>query len=159
MHFYGYYVPVSDPRLAAPQRAKALFTDRAQFLQMVLKAIFNERAAQQFYRTLHDRATTPFEKRNIQHAYTDEVKHERMLTEMYRALTNTAPQVPHPGPEEVADFEEGLKKAFEDELEAAEMYRTMLLMTFAQPLRDPLFELMTDEMEHAQRFTFLRAER
>ena len=152
---YTYYWPA-----AYPPRAKttAGFSDQERFLQMVLKAIYNERKAQLFYKTLYERSNTPFQKDQVKHALVDEIKHERMLTALYAALTGQQPQVPQPEGEDLADYQEGLKQAFRDELEAAEDYRTMMLMTSIRTIRDQLFELMTDEMEHAQRFTFLRAE-
>jgi rubrerythrin len=153
----NYYWPTSFGRVPAPAK-QAAFTDERRFLQLVLKAIFNERKAQLFYRILSDRSTTAFQKEQVNHALDDEIKHERMLIQLYTTLTGQAPQVPHPGPQELADYQEGLKEAFRDELEAAEAYRMMMLMTHLQWVRDQLFELMTDEMEHAQRFTFLRAE-
>lgn len=155
---YNYYWPTSYGRVPAPAKPAA-FTDERRFLQLVLKAIFEERKAQLFYRILYDRSTTAFQKEQVKHALDDEIKHERMLTQLYTTLTGQPPQVPQPEPQELADYQEGLKEAFRDELEAAESYRTMLLMSRLQGVRDQLFELMTDEMEHAQRFTFLRAER
>lgn len=149
----------------APQeevyRHQQLFTDPAKFLDDTLKAIFDERKAQLFYRALLAMATTPFQKRNIQHALDDEIKHEKMLTRIYHTLTGQAPPVPYPTMANVGaipDLATGLQMALEDELEAAEHYRDMFRMTTVLWLRDELFELQTDEMEHATRFSFLRAE-
>ncbi|ASS74437.1 hypothetical protein CIG75_05165 [Tumebacillus algifaecis] len=157
--YYSYYWPV---KYAAQkeQRVKSAppFQDQHRFLQMTLQAIYNEREAQLFYRALEDRAITPFQKRQIRHAHDDEVKHERKLTNLYKILTGHPPHVRNPSPPEIPDFQVAVRKAFEDELEAAEMYRTMYLMTHLQWVRDLLMELMTDEFEHANRFAFIRAE-
>jgi hypothetical protein len=169
MYYYwpaGY--PQSQPQPQPQQQAyyrdpyhekPKTFSDPKRFLEMTLKAIYDERKAQLFYAALLLQSTTPFQKRNIQHALDDEVKHEKMLTEMFERLTGQKlPSVPFPTPEPVPNFTTGLQMAMEDELESAEHYREMYKMTMSHWVRDILFELQTDEMEHATRFAFLRAE-
>jgi len=152
MH-YGYWQPAAGVRNPHDDG----FTDRNRFLHMLLKAIYDERAAQQFYRVMYDRATTMFQKHSIQHAWNDEIKHERMLTQLYHSLTGTEAQVAYPGLPEIADFERSVEQALEDELTAAEHYREMYKMTTFREIRDALLELTLDEMEHATRFTYIRA--
>ncbi|MGZ4032170.1 MAG: hypothetical protein ACXVDJ_07490, partial [Tumebacillaceae bacterium] len=78
---YPYYWPVAMSRVIDPHATVAAgFTDYQRFLQMTLKAIFNERSAQRFYHELEIRAHTPFQKKMIQAALDDEIKHEKMLT-------------------------------------------------------------------------------
>jgi rubrerythrin len=153
MYGYPFYPVGFDARHAYSES----FADYEKFLKMLLQAIFNERKAQQFYSRLYERAITMFDKRQIQHVYEDEVKHERMFSRLYQMLTGQMPQVPHPGDVDLSDYGEGLRKAFEDELEATEMYRDMYLNAQLSYVRDTMFEAMTDEMEHATRFTFLTA--
>ncbi|HEU4965179.1 MAG TPA: ferritin-like domain-containing protein [Bacilli bacterium] len=163
--YYGSYMPYHptayerdqigvNPALVSPKG----FEDRTKFLQNVMKAIYNEREAQLFYRALYDRAQTPFQRRQIGHALEDEVKHERKLTQLYQMLTGQMPQVPMPEAPEIADFEMSLRDAFEDELEAVELYRNMYMAVHYREIRDLMLELFTDEVEHAQRFTYIRAE-
>lgn len=151
--YYGYWQPAASVRNPHADG----FTDRNRFLQMLLKAIYDERTAQQFYREMYDRATTMFQKHSIQHAWHDEIKHEKMLIQLYQSLTGTDPQVPYPGPAEIADFERSIEQALEDELTAAEHYREMYKITTIREVRDQLLELTLDEMEHATRFTYIRA--
>ncbi|TCP53832.1 rubrerythrin [Tumebacillus sp. BK434] len=158
--YHGMYWPVEYAHFVRnPQEMSvAPFADRKRFLQLVLKAIYNEREAQLLYRDLEVRAVTPFQKRQIRHAYNDEVKHERLLSHLYHTLTGRQPQVAYPPRPEIPDFQTALRGAFEDELEAVELYRDMYLMTQLQWVRDVLFQLFTDEYEHATRFAYLRAE-
>ncbi|KEO83074.1 ferritin-like domain-containing protein [Tumebacillus flagellatus] len=153
---YGFY-PARMPQPAQPPRPPA-FHDQNAFLQSTLKAIFNERQAQLNYRALYALAATPFQKKMIQHALDDEIKHERLLTRVYHTLTGQNPQVPQPQRATVTQFNAGVRASFEDELEAAELYRSMYVNTLLPWLRDILFEIMTDESEHAQRFTYIQAE-
>lgn len=153
---YGFY-PVRMPQPVQRPNPPAFHNQNA-FLQDTLRAIFDERQAQLNYRALYSLATTPFQKKMIQHALDDEIKHERMLSRIYHTLTGHAPQVPQPQRATITQFNAGLRASFEDEVEAAEMYRSMYLNTYLPWLRDQLFEIMTDESEHAQRFTYVQAE-
>lgn len=85
----------------------------------------------------------------------DEVKHKKMLEELYEDLTGkTPPEVVQYG-EGVGDktCKELIAQRIRDELEGVKMYRTMY---FAMPDRlgkNILFEIMTDEILHAIRLS------
>lgn len=53
------------------------------------------------------------------------------------------------------NLQEGLRLAYQDELEAYEFYRDIYLMTSHPLIRDVFFRALTDESEHALRFGFL----
>lgn len=158
--YYGAYWPAEYARfIGRPEEmSSAPFTDQTRFLQLVLQAIYNERSAQLLYRDLEVRAETPFQKRQIRHAYDDEVKHERLLNQLYHNLTGQHPQVAYPPRPEIPDFQTAIRGAFEDELEAVELYRDMYLMTYLPWVRDVMIQLLTDEFEHSTRFSYIRAE-
>lgn len=140
---------------------KKYLKNEEKFLSLLNQAIREEREAQQFYSHLLRFAHTPFEREMVQHPLKDERKHEQMLLQVYRQLTGKEAMLSTPSGGEVREFTEGLKKAFQGELEAQEMYREMILLVYPEAhwLRDYLFIIWSDEVEHAQRFTFLRAER
>lgn len=87
----------------------------------------------------------------IHHARRDEQKHYRLLQELYRNLTGRSYEAT-PSPVQFSNLAEGLQKALKDELEAAEEYRDTYLREQSQRVKDVMFELMTDELEHATRF-------
>ncbi|GAB6935246.1 MAG: ferritin-like domain-containing protein [Calditerricola sp.] len=117
-------------------------------------ALVGERSAIAFYRRLLDMAPNDEHRKQIEHAYEDEKKHYRMFENLYIRLTGRRPDV-KPMTVTFATYEEGLKKAFYDELEAAELYRDTQLLTRNKAIRDIFYEAMTDEMEHAARFSFI----
>ncbi|MDI3535179.1 MAG: hypothetical protein PWQ82_1544 [Thermosediminibacterales bacterium] len=139
-----------------------MFTNYYEFINNVQRAIVDEIEAAKFYRELKKMAPSELHTENIQHAIDDEVKHRNMLTQLYMALTGRPPMVmgaPSSSCNIISEeYREGLLKAFHDELEAAEFYRSMLFSTTSTPIRDILFEIMTDEMEHADRFELLYAD-
>ncbi|ADG83439.1 hypothetical protein Tfer_1284 [Thermincola ferriacetica] len=137
-----------------PTDHRSLFDNFGKFLRDVEKAANDEAQAALFYTQLMDMAEKEFDKEQIKHARDDERKHLCQLRRLYYSLTGRYPAVEEPVPTETT-YKAGLRKAFQDELEAAEFYRAMLLATRDMHIRDLLFEIMIDEMEHADRFSFI----
>ena len=50
---------------------------------------------------------------------------------------------------------DGLKQAFSNELKAMEKYRTILKSMESRKNYDKIFEIMTDEMKHAIKYSYL----
>jgi rubrerythrin len=129
------------------------FKDFGIFLSELRKAINDEASAVKFYGVLEGMAPNAY-RDFVTHAKNDEIQHTRMFQKLYRKLTGSEASVQA----DVTDFstyKEGIEIAFRRELEAAELYRDMYLSTTVPKIRDVLFKAMTDEMEHAQRFSFL----
>lgn len=141
-------------RTAIPQQAQPMGTmRRTELLQKIEESIQDEVSATAFYGQLEQAAESPPVKDYIRHAKEDEQKHARLLQDLYRDLTGrTFAAQPQPVP--FANLLEGLKRALDDELEAAESYREIYLANRDERIRAVFFELMTDEMEHATRFTW-----
>jgi rubrerythrin len=130
------------------------FKNFSTFLIHLQQAIHDEASAIEFYRQLLEMAPDELHKLFIQHAFQDEQKHQRMLSRLYTRLTGRTPMV-SAKPESFENYRNGLLLALTQELEAAETYRDMFLSTRDPNIRDVLFETMTDEQEHAMRFSFL----
>lgn len=133
-----------------------LFRDPHKWLRDLEQAIADEAEAAEFYRYLESIAPNAEAREQVHHATEDEIKHHRMLSHLYRRLTGRHPAVEQPVIERPG-FAAGVYMAFNDELEAAEHYRDMLLSTRDMAIRDMMFEIMMDEMEHADRFTMITA--
>ncbi|RAP30426.1 hypothetical protein C2W64_01622 [Brevibacillus laterosporus] len=71
------------------------------------------------------------------------IQGEYEAIEFYKALATMAPYV------------SGLKKALDDEQEAADFYQKVYLGSKDPYIRKIFFEAMTDEMRHATRLSFL----
>ncbi|HHX50742.1 MAG TPA: ferritin-like domain-containing protein [Clostridia bacterium] len=134
-----------------------LFQNPERFLRDLEMAIQGEAEAISFYTALLQMAPDELARRNIRHALEDERKHYRQFSDLYRYLRGRSIQVPIPPPPSIPCYQQALIKAFEDELAAAELYRGMYLNALTMPIRDLMFEIMTDEMEHASRFSLLYA--
>jgi len=137
-HPYHYYQPVS-----------------AEFVENLQKAINGEASAIQFYGELlqlNEKDEMAYD--NIKHAYDDENKHFKAFTALYVKLTGKQPQI-NPKPTKFNTMTDAYRFAFFDELEAADLYKEMYLLTPYMNIRDIFFMAKSDEMEHALRFNFL----
>ena len=127
-----------------------------QVTQAILEAIKGEATAIDFYSRLIKEAPNAKHKKVIAHALEDEKVHLQQFIQLFTTLTGQQPtyQVVQT---QYSSYKEGLERAYEDELEAYEDYRNAFLMTQNLAVRDVFFRAMTDEVEHAIRFGFLRA--
>lgn len=125
------------------------------YLNRILAAIADEQMAAQFYGRLQAEAPASLARKYLEHARRDEINHRQMLSRLYFTLTGTQPKVAGKSMPQWRSFKEGLQMALDGELEAAEEYRDLYLASTYPFARDVFFELMTDEMEHATRFTRL----
>lgn len=153
---YCYRPPMGGvmPPVGGAAGPEMMFKDYNKFIADVQIAINNEITAVEFYTKLMDMAPCADAKNQIEHPRDDEMKHYRMLCQLYMALTGYQPAV-QKSITNVTDFCSGIEEALNDELSAAESYRDMYLNTSNMSIRDILFEIMTDEMEHATRFSFV----
>jgi rubrerythrin len=99
-----------------------------------------------------ERTNDDFFRSLIDHARQDEKRHYNEFQEMHRRLTgqyymNNEKMVSFP------KLKEGVKMAMQDELEAAESYRTMMFEIENDEDFEVLFKAMSDEVEHAIRFS------
>lgn len=129
------------------------FKDYPQFIALLQEAINDEASAIQFYDQLVPGAPPDY-RDFVTHARDDEVTHLQMFRRLYRKLTGSEASVT-PTATPLATYKRGVETAFRNELKAAELYRDMYLSTRIPKVRNVLFKAMTDEMEHAQRFSFL----
>ncbi|WP_163101718.1 ferritin-like domain-containing protein [Peribacillus alkalitolerans] len=122
------------------------------FLEKLQDSINNEWTAFEFYTKLMSETSNPLYIDFIKHARDDEKKHYESFQYLHYLITGKYHDV-KPGKVEYKSFEEAIIIALKDELEAAETYRDMLFELPNQQAYQPLFVAMTDEMEHATRFS------
>jgi rubrerythrin len=122
------------------------------FIRDLEKAISDEWTAYYFYKDLKDRTNNPLYVEFIEHAKKEEKEHYEMF--QYLHYLYTGEYYEHKKEKiEYTTFKEGILRALKNELEAAEFYRNLLLEMPNKQAYNPLFIAMTDEMEHATRFS------
>ena len=147
---YPMNYPGMDPR-------SMHFKDYPKFLKDLKTAIADERSAIDFYTRLLAVAPTEMAKYSVRTALEDEKVHDRQLTKLYKRLTGHKPKI-KVEKVEFSHFFDGLKKAFVDEVEASEFYKEMYLSVSCPTIRDILYSIQHDEVEHAQLFNWVHTE-
>ncbi|WP_185973916.1 ferritin-like domain-containing protein [Brevibacillus sp. LEMMJ03] len=128
--------------------------DYNQLVQDLQKATQGEYEAIEFYKAL-SRLAPPDHIRYIEQIGRDErSEHIVNFTKYYRQLTHREP-VLRPVTTLPTDYVAGVKKAIDDEQEAADFYQKVYLRSRDPYVRGLFFEAMTDEMRHATRLAFL----
>jgi rubrerythrin len=121
---------------------------------LLIEAMKDERADRAKYGVMKDMAKDDKIKRQINFAYEDEGKHYRMFQQILYMLTGRMVDIPLPKAE-IDNLKKAVEASIDGELEAVELYRKIQSMLPSIGLRDMLFEIITDEQEHAIRFTYL----
>jgi rubrerythrin len=100
----------------------------------------------------------PAVKKQIKFAYDDEIKHYGMFRRIYYALTGEKINIPLPASvEKYNNMMEAVQSSIEGENEAVDLYREIYALLTSKHMRDMVFEIITDEIEHANRFVYLYA--
>ena len=130
-----------------------------QSLKMMADAVQGEKEDRIFYDYLISKAPTQEQKDIITSIRNDEIRHNQLYKQMYKALTGIDVAIL---PEEEfvppATYKEGIKKAFFGELKAMERYRIIRQGLPYREYRDIVFEILTDEMKHAQLYNYILTE-
>lgn len=125
-------------------------------LALVKDAIKGEKEDELFYDYLFSLALTKEEKDIIASIREDEKKHNNYFKEIYSFYTGTIiPSSINPVFERPQSYIEGIKKAKFNEFNAVEIYRYIRAGIPDRYHRDMLFEIITDELNHAHKYDYL----
>lgn len=128
---------------------------KQNLLDLIKEAMKDERADRTKYKTMVEMAKNEKIRKQVEFAYMDEGKHYKMFQQIYYALTGKMIDIPAPKPEPITKFIDAVETSINGELEAVELYRKIQSMLPNMKLRDMLFEIITDEQEHATRFVYI----
>jgi rubrerythrin len=128
-----------------------------KLLDLIKDAMKDERHDNKKYKMMMEMTENKEIRENIHHAEVDEAKHYRMFQEIYGDLCDEEIEVRAPKVELADRFVDNVKSSIEGELEAVEMYREIRAMLTSKKHRDMLYEIITDEQEHATRFVYIYA--
>jgi len=128
-----------------------------ELLDLIIEAMKDERKDRAKYKRMMEKAKSEKVRKQIEFAFNDEGKHYKMFQQIYYTLTGDMINIPEATPEKYDSFMDAIESSINGELEAVELYRKIQSMLPTMRLRDMLFEIITDEQEHATRFTYLYA--
>lgn len=126
-----------------------------RLLDLLREAMSDERKDYSKYRLMMEMTDNSEIIEQIQYAYEDEAKHYEMFQEIFEQLTGSDVKIPSPEQERQNKLIDAVKASINAELEAVELYRDIRAMLRGKKYRNMLFEIITDEQEHATRFVYL----
>jgi len=122
----------------------------------IIEAMKDERHDRVKYYKMMQMTDDPEQIKQIKFAYDDEIKHYEMFQQIYYELTRRRIDIPMPNEIEKYDtFMEAVQSSIEGENNAVDLYREIFSQLDSKKLRDMVFEIITDEQEHANRFIYL----
>ncbi|WP_017416089.1 ferritin-like domain-containing protein [Clostridium tunisiense] len=124
-------------------------------IDLLIEAMKDERHDRAKYKMMMDMTKKEKIKEQINFAYEDEGKHYKMFQYIFYQLTGKQIDIPIPEVEEYDELIDAVETSINGELGAVELYRKIQSMLPNIGLRDMLFEIITDEQEHATRFTYV----
>ncbi|WP_226647184.1 cupin domain-containing protein [Mesobacillus subterraneus] len=154
----SYSYPYDNSRTYSPNfMARSSQNSHQQVLEVLLAGIKGEASAVDFYSRLAQSAPNQRHKKAIQKALEDKQVHLKQFTDLFVTLTGQSPQY-QIEQMKFDSYQEGLKKAYETEVEDYHEYRNSYLLTQYLPVGNVFFRAFADEIEHATRFGCLRQE-
>lgn len=126
-----------------------------KLLNLLKEAMADEKKDQMKYKVMMEMTDNKEIIEQIQHACEDEAKHYEMFQEIYEELAGNVIQPILPGQEHQDRLIDAVKSSINAELEAIETYREIRAMLRGKKYRNMLYEIITDEQEHATRFVYL----
>jgi rubrerythrin len=124
-------------------------------LQLIVEAMKDERLDRAKYKMMMEMAKSEKIRKQIEFAYEDEGKHYKMFQQIYFKLSGRVIDVQAPKVEKYDRLINAIESSINGELEAVELYRKIRAMLPTRQLRDMVYEIITDEQEHATRFVYL----
>ncbi|MCQ1528152.1 ferritin-like domain-containing protein [Lutispora saccharofermentans] len=131
------------------------YDDNSKLLDLLREAMKDERHDYLKYKMMMEAAPSREIADQVRFAHEDEGKHYRMFQKIYKDLTGRTIEIPIPQVEKYENYIDAVKSSINGELEAVELYRDIRSMLNSKKHRDMLFEIITDEQEHATRFVYV----
>ena len=124
-------------------------------LEMIWMAAEEARRNTSYYVSLMEKVNAAEEKEIVRQIYLDEVKHDKMLCDIYKKSTGKELEfnvsAPRCSPYPAKEFQKNIFA----KLEQVEFYRRIYFMMLNFEIRDMLFEIITDEQNNAVKFSYL----
>lgn len=126
-----------------------------KFIDLLIDAMKDERYDRIKYKNMMEMTKNEKVREQLAFAYEDEGKHYKMFQYIFYQFTGKEIDIPIPEVKEYDELIDAVEASINGELAAVEMYRKIQSMLPTIGLRDMLFEIITDEQEHATRLTYV----
>jgi rubrerythrin len=125
--------------------------------ELLQKAMKGEQNAIAGYEAMKAMTNDSGHLRTLDHIISDERKHLMKFEDIYRRRFGAVPDGSPAMEPPACMLMDCIRRSVEDELASYEMYRNIYLDNGGEQVRQPFFEAMTDENEHAIRLNMMFA--
>ncbi|MDE6181816.1 MAG: ferritin-like domain-containing protein [Eubacteriales bacterium] len=124
-------------------------------LDMILDAIEESNEDSRYYEKLSTMVKDENDKASLRKIHLEDMKHFNMLSDLYTSLTGREPNFEIDEIEIEGSLADEFLEGAEDKLENVELYRNIMMAFLDIGIRDMIFEIITDEQNHAQKLNQL----
>lgn len=124
-------------------------------LDLINMAIEEKHASSKYFEELIKMISNPEDEKILRKIYLDELKNTKIFEEIYYQLTGEKSEPDFESIEVEGDLAQNYAKSILNKLENVEFYRRILFSFLNVPIRDWLYEVITDEQSDAQRLQYL----
>ncbi len=129
-----------------------------EILSMIEESLSGELHDHEYYRQLHALFDDANDKEIIRRLSLDELKHKKLLEELYKKISGKEPAIPKIEEIKISrNLLAELSKSINNEYMVSDFYKKLYLMLKEPQYRDIIFEIMMDENNHAGKLTYLYA--
>lgn len=129
-----------------------------EILSLIEEALGGEIHDHEYYRQLHALFDDANDKEIIRRLSLDELKHKKLLEELYQKISGKMPATPKIEEIKISrNLLAELSKSINNEYMVSDFYKKLYLMLKEPQYRDIIFEIMMDENNHAGKLTYLYA--
>lgn len=142
-----------EPFIRNPE---AYSTSLEKSLELIKEAVQDEKNDELFYDYLIRIAPTVKERQIIESIRDDERKHNKMFKKIYKDFTGMdISAIEDECFQKPKSYLEGIEKALFGELAAVEKYRDIREGLSRREYRDMVFEILTDELKHGNKYNYI----
>lgn len=127
-------------------------------IKLIQKSVGNEKEDEMFYSQLLEKAPTEKEKHIIRSIRDDEIRHNKMLKDLYKYLTGNELKEEKMTSEEIKKdetYKQQLERALMGEVNAVVKYRRIMGAMPDDDSYTTIMAIMTDELRHANKYNYL----
>ncbi len=124
--------------------------------KLIEASISEENLTSNFYSDLSDNALDLEDKRILKEISMDEMKHSKMLDELFRNINGCAPVITEKEmPELEKDILNNIAEAIQAEADTVERYRSLLFAFDKAECKNIIMEIIFDEQNHCAKLNYL----
>ncbi len=124
-------------------------------VELLTEVMENEQMTAKYYEKMMQALKDETGKKMYREARMDEIKHFKIMQEIYYRLAGSKPVIKSKEPIGLGELRSEVEKSIMDKVEVADLIRKIYFVLEVPILKDMVFEVLMESQAHAIKFTFL----